>query len=172
MWFLGRLRLVWPEVMSSREAIVRARGVIAHELAHVRRGDHIVAWVELVAGLIWWWNPLFWFVRRRCRESAELACDAIALAACPNGRRIYAELLLELSAGLCARRTTAPALGMSAGTTSSFERRLSMILSDRVSGKVSRMGIPRRGRTCCRGSARLVVRAKARRDAGQDSGSN
>ncbi len=139
MWFLGRLRLVWPEVMSSREAVVRARGVIAHELAHVRRGDHLVAWVELVAGLVWWWNPLFWFVRRRCRESAELACDALALEACPEGRRSYAELLLELSAGL---RTSAPApaLGMSAGSTSSFERRLSMILSDRVSGKVSVAG--------------------------------
>ncbi len=139
IWFLGRLRLVWPEVMSSREAVVRARGVIAHELAHVRRGDHLVAWVELVAGLIWWWNPLYWFVRRRCRESAELACDALALEACPEGRRSYAELLLELSAGLRTVRT-APALGMSAGSTSSFERRLSMILSDRVSGKVSVWG--------------------------------
>ena len=57
VWFLGRLRLVWPETMSSRDDIVRSRGVIAHELAHVRRGDHWVAWVELVAGLVWWWNP-------------------------------------------------------------------------------------------------------------------
>ena len=121
------------------EAVVRARGVIAHELAHVRRGDHIVAWVELVAGLVWWWNPLFWFVRRRCRESAELACDAIALAACPDGRRSYAELLLELSTGFSP--ATAPVLGISAGSRSSFERRLSMILSDRVSGKLSSGGI-------------------------------
>ena len=99
MWFLGRLRLVWPETMSSRDEVVRSRGVIAHELAHVRRGDHYLAWIELVAGLLWWWNPLFWFVRRRVRESAELACDAIALAALPGSRRTYAELLLELSSG-------------------------------------------------------------------------
>ena len=140
MWFLGRLRLVWPEVMSSREAVIRARGVIAHELAHIRRGDHILAWIELVAGIVWWWNPLFWFVRRRVRESAELACDAIALGAWPDGRRTYAELLLELSTGLCPG-APAPALGMSAGSRSSFERRLSMILSDRVSGKLSLWGL-------------------------------
>lgn len=79
VWFLGRLKLVWPEMMSNREAVNRARGVIAHELAHLRRGDHVLAWIELVVGLLWWWNPMFWFVRRRVRESAELACDAIAL---------------------------------------------------------------------------------------------
>ena len=140
VWFAGRLRLIWPEAMSSREAVVGARGVIAHELAHVRRGDHLVAWLELVAGLVWWWNPLFWFVRRRCRESAELACDALALAACPDGRRSYAELLLQLSTGI-SPGAPAPVLGWSAGSRSSFERRLSMILSDRVSGKLSSGGI-------------------------------
>jgi len=140
VWFLGRLRLVWPETMSSCDEIVRSRGVIAHELAHVRRGDHWVAWLELVAGLVWWWNPLLWFVRRRIRASAEIACDAIALSTCPDNRRAYAELLLELSAG---PKTGAPApvLGVNAGTPSSFERRLSMILSDRVSGKVSVWGL-------------------------------
>ena len=139
MWCLGRLRLLWPEAMSSCGEIVRSRGVIAHELAHVRRGDHILAWVELSAGFIWWWNPLFWFVRRRLRESAELACDAIAVSACPGSRRAYAELLLELSSDpRCA--ALAPALGIKAGTASSFERRFSMILSDRVSGRLPLWG--------------------------------
>jgi beta-lactamase regulating signal transducer with metallopeptidase domain len=140
IWSLGRLRLVWPQVMSSREAVVRARGVIAHELAHVRRGDHVVAWIELAAGLVHWWNPVFWYVRRRCRESAEMACDAIALGSCPDGRRTYAELLLELSTG-AGRGEPVPVLGLSAGSRSSFERRLSMILSDRVSGKLSLAGL-------------------------------
>ncbi len=140
MWCLGRLRLIWPEAMASEAEIVRSRGVIAHELAHVRRGDHWVAWLELIAGIVWWWNPLFWFVRRRLRETAEMACDALAIGTNPESRREYAELLLELSAGF---KTGAPApvLAVSAGTPSSFERRLSMILSDRVSGKMSWWGL-------------------------------
>ncbi len=139
MWFLGRLSLVWPETMSGRDDVIRSRGVIAHELAHVHRGDHYLAWVELFAGLVWWWNPLFWCVRRRVRETAELACDAIALSVCPDGRRTYAELLLELSSGTGAL-SLAPVLGIRAGTASSFERRLSMILSDRVSGRLPLWG--------------------------------
>jgi beta-lactamase regulating signal transducer with metallopeptidase domain len=140
VWFLGRLSLVWPETMASGDDILRSRGVIAHELAHVRRGDHWVAWLELLAGVVWWWNPLFWFVRRRLRTSAEMACDAIALGLCPENRRAYAELLLELSAGP-KTAVLAPLLGVGASTPSSFERRLSMILSDRVAGNVSVWGL-------------------------------
>src|SRR4029079_17199845 len=83
---------------------------------------------------------LYWHVRRRLRETAEMACDALAISTCPESRREYAELLLELSAGF---KTGAPApvLAVSAGTPSSFERRLSMILSDRVSGKLSSWGV-------------------------------
>jgi beta-lactamase regulating signal transducer with metallopeptidase domain len=139
VWFLGRLRLVWPEALLGDEEIIRSRGVIAHELAHVRRGDHWVAWLELAAGLIWWWNPLFRFVRARLRASAEMACDAVALSTCPENRRAYAELLLQLSVGP-KTGALALALGVSASAPSSFERRLSMILSDRVSGNMSACG--------------------------------
>lgn len=139
VWCLGRLRLIWPESLSSRAEVVRSRGVIAHELAHVRRGDHWVAWVELIAGIVWWWNPLFWFVRRRLRETAEMACDALAIGTCPERRGEYAEMLLELSTGC--KPAPAPVLAVGAGSPSSFERRLAMILSDRVSGTRSSWGI-------------------------------
>lgn len=140
VWCVGCVRLIWPQALTSHEDVAKSRGVIAHELAHVRRGDHWVAWLELSAGILWWWNPLYWLVRRRLRESAEMACDALAISTCPERRREYAELLLEHSAGF---KTGMPAhvLAVSAGTPSSFERRLSMILSERVSGKVSWWGI-------------------------------
>lgn len=139
LWCVGWLRVVWPEALTHEDALHRSRGIIAHELAHVRRRDHWVVWLELAAGIIWWWNPLFWFARRRLRESAEMACDAIALSVYDD-RREYAEMFLELSSSF-ETGMPAPALGVSTGTPSSFERRLTMILSDRVSGKLSVWGI-------------------------------
>ncbi|MBS0202846.1 MAG: hypothetical protein JSS49_08110 [Planctomycetes bacterium] len=139
IWCWGGTRLVWPESLIGPDDLVRFRGIIAHELAHLRRRDHWIAWLELGVGIVWWWNPLFWFVRRRLRETAEMACDAMAIATNPDGRRDYAELLLELSAGFHQRIPTALAVG--AGSLASFERRFRMILSDRVSGRVSSQGV-------------------------------
>ena len=54
----------------------RTAGGAIHELAHVRRRDDWVGWLLLAAGCVWWWHPLFWWVRRKLTQEAELACDA------------------------------------------------------------------------------------------------
>jgi beta-lactamase regulating signal transducer with metallopeptidase domain len=140
VWCFGSLQLMWPASLSHDSDMRRSRSLLAHELAHVRRRDHWIVWLELVAGAIWWWSPVYWFVRRRLRESAEMACDAMALSVLPHDRRAYAEMFLELSSSFKPGELI-PALGISSGTVSSFERRLSMILSDCVSGKLSKSGL-------------------------------
>jgi len=138
VWSLVRLVLLWPARLAA--GAPEQRGVIAHELAHIKRRDHWVAWLVLVAGCVWWWNPLFWFVRRRLHETAEMACDAMALGIAPEGRQQYAELLLEWSQS--PSRAPAPALlGMSFGARRTFRRRFAMILSERVSSELSWPGL-------------------------------
>ena len=48
---------------------------MAHEIAHVQPRDHWSSWFELCVRLVHFWNPLFWFARRRFYLTAELACD-------------------------------------------------------------------------------------------------
>lgn len=131
----GRATLAWPESLLAPGP--RLRSVIAHELAHIRRGDHRVIWLELAATILWWWNPLFWVARHQLRASAEMACDAVALDTYPSDRRDYAQALLNLSA-LPAGSPT-PALGISAGPAF-FERRLSMIASSRTRARATPVG--------------------------------
>ncbi len=140
VWCVGWLRLLWPESLASESHVRRCRGMIAHELAHVRRRDHWVAWLELVAGVVWWWNPLFWLVRRRLRETAEIACDAVAMSVLPDDRLQYAEAFLELSS-IGKTWAPAPVLGMSTGARQTFERRFAMILSESVVCKMSLRGL-------------------------------
>lgn len=133
LWCLGRPRLIWPEALGSDANVERCRTIIAHELAHVKRRDHWVAWLELAAGCLWWWNPLFWYVRRQLSETADLACDARALSLMPGAdRRVYAETFLELSRLASQRQAPAPALGVSTGDRRTIERRLAMILNEHV----------------------------------------
>jgi len=139
LWCARPVRLVWPDSISSPDEVSHARGIIAHELAHLRRRDHWITWLELGASVLWWWNPLFWFVQRRLREAAEMSCDALAIATDPESRHDYAELLLQLSSQ-SADGVPTPVLAVGAGNVASFERRLKMILSSSVSGKLSWKG--------------------------------
>ena len=140
-WNLGRPMLLVPEPLLDELDRDRWQGVIAHELAHLRRRDHWVGWVELMAGCAWWWNPVFWYARRRLHEQAEMACDAWVVWALPEQRRDYAEALVRAVEFASARPVPAPVLGMGSGPTVAFERRLVMILKERVPCRIPVAGI-------------------------------
>jgi beta-lactamase regulating signal transducer with metallopeptidase domain len=132
IWGFGRPRLLWPAGISARSSDACVDGLLVHELAHLKRNDHLVGWIELAAGIVWWWNPLFWYVRGAMREQAELACDAWVVSALPDGRRAYAESLLALS-GAAAQSTPAMAvIGIRASSRRVLERRLVMIMTGRA----------------------------------------
>jgi beta-lactamase regulating signal transducer with metallopeptidase domain len=136
IWSLGRPRLLWPSPLLDRLQPGCRRSVIVHELAHLRRRDHWVGWLQLAAECVWWWNPLFWFVRRQVRLQAELACDAWVVATLPEDRRAYAEALIEVTQLVSQTVAPAPALGISGGARQAFERRLTMIMRERVPCRV------------------------------------
>lgn len=89
---------------------------LAHEQAHVRRGDwlaHLLAWSVCV---LFWFHPLAWWARRALMRDAEHAADDVVLA---SGVRPsdYAELLLSL-----ARPRAGAALGVGTSEVSARVR--------------------------------------------------
>lgn len=106
------------------------RGILVHELAHIRRRDHWIAWLEMAAQIVWWWNPLSWLIRHKLRECAELACDEWVVGLLPNQRRAYAESLVDVYELANARDMPIPAIGARAGSVRVFQRRLTMIMRD------------------------------------------
>jgi len=141
VWSLGRPELLWPSALVEGASEVSVDGVLVHELAHVKRRDHLVAWVELVAGILWWWNPLYWYVRSALREQAELACDGWVISALPNGRRAYAESLLTLSGALGRNPVSLAVVGIRPASRRVLERRLAMIMQGRTSLRLTRAGL-------------------------------
>ena len=140
LWCFGRPVLLLPVKLVDSLGTNRWRGILTHELAHIRRGDPWVSRLELMAAVVWWWNPLFFWVRRRLDAEAELACDAWVVATLPRERLTYAESLIEVCSTLPLVRNPAPSLGV-AGAGQFFERRLTMILTDRVSCRLSAPGL-------------------------------
>jgi beta-lactamase regulating signal transducer with metallopeptidase domain len=137
---VGRPLLLWPTEVVTSLPSNSSRALLAHELAHLKRRDHWIAWIELAAGCLWWWNPLFWFVKAQLREEAELACDAWVIHTLPDGRRAYAEALLTVCAGLPAGSTSTPmtTVGVSPGSRRALERRLVMIMRHQSRPRASR----------------------------------
>lgn len=129
VWGVLRPRLVVPADLDRLDPGAVA-GVVVHELAHLKRRDLAVGWLELAATALFWWNPVLWLVRRRLRWTAELACDAWVSAEVPSARRAYARALVDL-----ARRTVPVAAGAAALTRRStgfraFRARLEAILDE------------------------------------------
>ena len=93
-----------------------------------------------VTECLWWWNPLFWLVRRQVRQNAELACDAWVVSTLPDDRRAYAEALIEVSQLVSTGAAPVPALGMSRGPRQAFAERLTMIMRNEGPCKLTLRG--------------------------------
>ncbi len=86
----GRAEILLPLHLLERLDEPERDALIAHELAHVRRRDAWVRYVEMAGLVIFWWYPVLWWVRRGLRTSEEASCDAIVLRSNPGCARAYA----------------------------------------------------------------------------------
>lgn len=129
VWSGRRVQLLVPEALMRHMNAEQLRGVLAHELAHVRRRDHWVRWLEWSACILFWWNPLVWWARQNLRVNEEICCDALAISAVGSRPRCYADMLLTAAELLSTPPMRVPPLAsrMQAGTM--LERRLIMIIT-------------------------------------------
>jgi beta-lactamase regulating signal transducer with metallopeptidase domain len=132
IWSFGRPTLLWPAGLPVNDAL------IVHELAHIRRRDHWVGWMELAAAMVWWWNPVFWSVRARLRAESELACDGWVVHTFPQGRRAYADALVAACEQPAFRGLPSLALGVRSDTLRDLKLRLTTIMTGSMSLRLSR----------------------------------
>lgn len=126
--FLCRPRVVLPSRLLRNVDEEEITGLLAHELAHIRRRDHWTRYLELLVTAAWWWLPLTWWARRRLREAEEACCDAWAVWCAPDAREAYASALIRTITWLDRTRTRAPAPAVGMSAVLSTKRRLGMIL--------------------------------------------
>lgn len=92
--------VVRPTILLSSDLIDHAAdadAVVAHELAHIRRGDWLALIFARVVLALYWFNPLVWLLERTLLHEAEQAADAEALRIVQPVR--YAETLLRVASG-------------------------------------------------------------------------
>ena len=143
LWAIGgRPKLLVPCELWSETSLEGRTGLLLHELAHLKRRDHWVRWLELFVGGLYWWHPAVWWVRRLLREAEEQCCDAWVIWAMPRGAKTYATALLA-AIEFVSRARTAPATSLAAsgnGHVSCLKRRLKMIVRARTPKGLSSAG--------------------------------
>lgn len=70
---------------------------LAHEVAHIKRGDLLWSWLPALAHIGFYFHPLFWLADREWRLAQELACDAQALRLTRSPASEYALMLVRLA---------------------------------------------------------------------------
>jgi beta-lactamase regulating signal transducer with metallopeptidase domain len=141
LWALaGAPRLLLPASLWEGLSAEQQDALLAHELAHYRRGDHWVRRLELVATALYWWHPLLWWARHRLREAEEQCCDAWVVWALPGSARAYAAALLETVLFLSRAGPALPAGSSGAGPIRRLQRRLTMIVRGTTPRALSRAG--------------------------------
>jgi beta-lactamase regulating signal transducer with metallopeptidase domain len=129
IWVLGRMRwLLVPANLLDRLNAQQRAALLAHELAHLRRKDPWVRYLEMIVLPLYWWCPLVWWAVRELREAEEECCDAWVLWALPESGRAYALALVETVDFLAEARPALPVLASGFGHVQLLRRRLTMIM--------------------------------------------
>ena len=142
LWVFGQSpRLLLPAGLMNRLDESQQAALIAHELAHWRRGDHLVRWLEIVVLALYWWCPLAWWARTELQKAEEECCDAWVVWALPGAAKAYALALVETVDFLCGAAPVLPPAASGIGHVHYLKRRLTMILRGQTPRALTASGV-------------------------------
>ncbi len=132
VWSIGLYpRVILPSELFARLSSDAQRTILAHELCHIRRGDHLVRLLELAATTVFWWHPVVWWASWQLRELEEQCCDGRVLELVPHQPRTYAAALVDTLEFLSEQPRTLVPLPTAIDSAGSLSRRILMLTQRR-----------------------------------------
>ncbi|WP_373650196.1 M56 family metallopeptidase [Schlesneria sp. DSM 10557] len=61
------------------------RQIIWYQMTRIRRADSTTSLIHAAAGVLQWWNPLFWWASRQWKTERDLACAELLLSRLGHG---------------------------------------------------------------------------------------
>ena len=109
--------ILLPLTLTSGLSPEQMESVLAHELAHLRRYDHLVNLLQRVIESLLFFHPALWWVSHRIRDEREHCCDDLVVA-CGAMPLDYAKSLLVVAELSRRGRETRAELGRSVAAVS------------------------------------------------------
>jgi beta-lactamase regulating signal transducer with metallopeptidase domain len=108
---LFKPRLLIPKNYLKKQSRNNIKHILLHELAHFKRGDLLVHTIQCMLQIIYWFNPLLWFVRKNVRNLREICCDSTVAQLLQKNTSSYRQTLVESAQQLLAQNVE-PGLGL------------------------------------------------------------
>ncbi len=131
-WSLYGVQVIIPNTLLEQMDRKQWQWVLSHELAHVKRKDYIVRWIEWVACGCFWWNPIVWFAQHQLRAAEEICCDGLVLTSLKPPAKTYAQSLFTAIECLAKPVLRPPAMASEINSGGFLERRFKMILTNKA----------------------------------------
>lgn len=88
--------ILLPAAVALRFPAEQIELILAHELGHLRRWDHLVNLVQVVAETVLFYHPVVHWVSRDLRDQREICCDELVLRMSQANPRDYVATLADL----------------------------------------------------------------------------
>ena len=108
--------------------------IVAHELAHIRRWDNLLASIHMGIQAVFWFHPMVWWLRVKLLNERERACDEAVIG---QGTQPvdYAEGILRV----CRMFVTAPNGHVAGVASMDLKRRIERIMTQGVGCRLNRV---------------------------------
>ena len=121
--------VVLPTDLDATLTQEQLKAIIAHEIAHVQRGDYPLHVAESMLRVLFFFHPVMHYLISSSRATREEACDDLAVRVCGNAL-VYARALERIETGR-SDRVRIPALALTDGNLLTRVRRLISQRSER-----------------------------------------
>jgi GWxTD domain-containing protein len=123
--------VILPQTLVDTLPLTDIRVILGHELAHHRRWDPWLAWLQVIISAIWWFNPVYWLLSRGIRSVREDCCDDMVLASGLASREGYCQTLLQAARAALENNAAARSAFAYLGKAQPLRRRFQRIMGAR-----------------------------------------
>ncbi|MFN0053010.1 MAG: PQQ-binding-like beta-propeller repeat protein [Planctomycetales bacterium] len=131
--------ILLPASLAMSIPLAQLEGILAHELAHVRRHDFVVNLLQTLIETLFFYHPAIWWLSRRIRVEREHCCDDLVVQALGN-RAEYGRALVAVEE--LRGRASVLALGVADGSLLHRIRRIAGLGGVRPASRLSDLVIP------------------------------
>lgn len=119
--------VIVPIRLVSEHNIDEIRYILLHELHHCKCKDSIVNYIICLTGIIYWFHPIIWYIKKEICTDREIACDTAVLNKLnPEEYLDYGNTLITFAEKMSVSSYFASSIG---GTKKQIKRRIINIAS-------------------------------------------